>query len=79
MSNLVKRVESFISSSMSSGIGIPNSMGVQIVIVLARAKRTIFLRDKEKWCCLGRFGRDNVSCFDMFINEGMTCFTFFGI
>ena len=61
------------------GVRIPNSMGIQIAIILTRAKRAVFLGDKEEWCCLGGFGRDNTSSLEVFFNEGRAGFFFLGI
>ena len=49
------------------------------MIVLTGAKGAIFLGDKKEWGCLGEFGWENASGFEVFLNEGLTGFLFFGI
>ena len=58
------------------GVCIANSMGVQVLVVLARMERTIFLCYKEKRGSLWGFGQDNSSGLKVFIDEGLACFLF---
>ena len=51
-------------------------MGVQVSIVLARMKRTVFLCHKEKGGGLWGFGWDNSSSLKVFIDKGLACFLF---
>ena len=51
-------------------------VGVQVSIVLARAKGTIFLGNKEEGSSLGRFGWDDSSSLKMFIYESFASFLF---
>lgn len=49
------------------------------MIVLARAKGTIVLGDKEKRSSLERFGRNDISCRPMFINKESAGILFFWV
>ena len=56
-----------------------DGMGVKVMIVLAGAKGSIFLGDKEKGGGLWRFRWDNATSFEVFFNKCSTGFFFFGI
>ena len=49
-------------------------MGIQVLVVLTWAKGAIFFGDEEEWRGLWRFGWNDVSCFQMFLDEGFTHF-----
>ena len=53
-----------------------NGVGVQVSVVLARAKRTILLCDKEERGGLWGFRRDYSSSFKVFVDEHFTGFLF---
>ena len=44
------------------GVGIAGGVFVEVSIVLARTKFSVFLLDKEEGRCLGGVGRTNLSC-----------------
>ena len=82
MSNLVKRVESFMSSinsGMSGRISIVDGMAVKIAIVLTRMECSILLWDEEEWGSLWGFGRYNASSLEMFIDEILAGLLFGGV
>ena len=54
-------------------------MGVKVTIVLAWAKRSVFLGDKEEGRGLWVFRRDDATSFEMFFNECSTGLFFLGI
>ena len=54
-------------------------MGVKVTIVLAWAKRSVFLGDKEEGRGLQGFRWDNTTSFEMFFNECGTGLFFLGI
>ena len=58
------------------GVGIADSMGIQVPIILARAKRTIFLCYKEKGSGLWGLGWNNSSGLKVFIDEHLACLLF---
>ena len=49
-------------------------MGIQVLVILAWMKGAIFLGDKKEWRGLWRFRWDNMSRFQMFVDEGLACF-----
>ena len=53
-----------------------DGVGIQVTIILARAKSSVFLWDKEEWGSLRGFGRDNITSFEMFLNKGFACIFF---
>ena len=55
------------------GICVANSVGVQVSVVLARAKRTIFFCNKEEGSGLWGLGRNDSSSFKVFIDKCLTC------
>ena len=61
------------------GIGILDSVGVQVAAILARAKGSILLWYKEEGGGLGGFRGYDMSCLKMFFNKGFTCFHFYWI
>ena len=54
-------------------------MGVKVTIVLARAKESIFLGDKEEERGLWGFRQDDATSFEIFFNKCSTGFLFLGI
>ena len=48
-------------------------MGVEVTIVLARAKGSIFFWNKKEGRGLGRFRRNNSSGFQVFFHKGFAC------
>ena len=50
-------------------IGVPDSMAIEVSIILARTKGSILLWDEEEWCCLGRFGGDDSPSLKMFLDK----------
>ena len=60
-------------------IGILDSEGIKVPIVLTGTKGAIFLWDEEEWGCLRRFGRDNTTGLQMFLDEGFAGFHFKGV
>ena len=51
-------------------------MGIQVTIILARVKSSVFLWDEEEWGSLRGFGRDNMTSFEIFLNKGFACIFF---
>ena len=56
-----------------------DGMGVKVMIVLAGAKGSIFLGDKEKGEGLWGFRWDDATHFEVFYNKCSTGFLLFGI
>ena len=54
-------------SEEGKGIGISNSMFIQVTVVLTGAEFSIPLLYEEEWGCLGRVGRANFPRFNVFI------------
>ena len=48
-------------------------MGVQVLVVLAGAKRTIFFSNKEEWSGLWGLGQNDSAGFKVFIDKCFTC------
>jgi hypothetical protein len=59
------------------GIGIVNSMFVDILIVLTRSESSIFLFDKEEGGGLWQVGRTYLSSFEVLLNERLCGLTLF--
>ena len=64
-------ISEFIDEIRNEGkrIGISNGMFIQVVVVLARAKTTIFLFDKEEWGHLRGVRGADLSTIEVFLEE----------
>ena len=57
-------------------IGIPDSVGIQVAVILTWVKGSILLWYEEEGRCLGRFRGYDPSCLKVFFNEGFIGFHF---
>jgi len=74
MSSLVKYWECFNVSMRSCGRGVFDSMGVDVIIVLAGMEHTILLQNKEEGACLQEFGGNDLTL--LFLLLHLCCCSF---
>ena len=59
-------------------IGVAGGMFIQVSVILTGVEAAILLFDKEEWRCLGRVRRANLSTVEVFLEEVLGGFSFFG-
>ena len=60
-------------------VGIFDSMGVQIPVVLTWSYKSILFWYKKEWQCLWRLGWNNLPRLEMFVNKCSASFFFLGV